>query len=388
MRLAREEIESAFGTLWVQGEISNFTRHSSGHCYFTLKDEEAQVRCVMWRGSAASLYFSPANGMLVRAYGHPSIYERRGDLQLVVRAMRHAGEGALQKAFEALKRRLQAEGLFDAAHKNPLPLFPEVIGIVTSGTGAAMQDILSILERRYPLVHVLVCPVQVQGMGAAKMIGEAIDAFNRMVVEEGRRVDVLIVGRGGGSAEDLWAFNEEVVARAIFASAIPIVSAVGHETDFTIADFVADRRAATPSMAAEIVTPDRIELLGYLRQAVERAGDAVQRIVDRLRQQVELQTRRHGLHRPVDLLTQYRLRTDDAAARLDVSIDRYLLRQTDSVDRLRRQLELLDPNAPLKKGYAMVEQEGRFVRSASALKAGPDITLRFHDGTRRVKRID
>ena len=388
VRLAREHIEGAFNDIWIEGEISNFTRHSSGHCYFTLKDAEAQVRCVMWRNTAARLYFSPTDGMLVRLYGKASVYEKRGDLQLVARALRHAGEGALQQAFEALKNQLSEEGLFDVAYKKMLPAFPQVIGVITSGTGAAVQDILSILARRYPLVEALVCPVQVQGMGAAESISEAIDAFNRWVLEEGRRVDLLIVGRGGGSLEDLWAFNEEVVARSIFASQIPIVSAVGHETDVTISDYVADVRAATPSMAAEIVVPDRLELLAYLRTSTGRATEAMQRRIDQFRAYLDTLTHRHGFRRPMDSLAQHMQRIDELKTRLEQAGGRYLKQRGDAVDQLHRQLNLLDPSRPLKKGYVMVEQDGRLVRSADALRQDIEATLRFHDGKRIVKRAD
>ena len=388
VRQAREHIEDAFHNFWVEGEISNFKRHSSGHCYFTLKDSDAQVRCVMWRGSANALYFSPADGMQVRLYGKASIYEKRGDLQLIAQAMRHAGEGALQKAFEELKLKLRSEGLFEASHKQPVPTFPQCIGIVTSATGAAIHDILSILERRFPLVEALIYPVQVQGMGASEAICEAIEAFNRMRQKEGRRIDVLIVGRGGGSLEDLWAFNEEAVARAIFASFIPIVSAVGHETDVTIADFVADYRAATPSMAAEIVTPDREELLAYLNGAQQRAMDAIHVSIDTYRQHITQLTQRHGFYRPLDRLVQYKQRIDDLSLGLDRSVTNYLTRRRESVDKLHRQLTLIDPMRPLKKGYAMVEQDGAVVRSAHAVLANRELTLQFHDGKQIVRPID
>ena len=229
----RSSIEAQFGRVWIEGEISNFKQYSSGHCYFTLKDHDAQIRCVMWRNTARALYFTPTDGMLVKLYGKASFYEKRGDFQVVASAMRHAGEGSLQQAFEALKQKLNAEGLFDETHKKPKPLIPARIGVITSGSGAAIQDILSIIGRRFPLTEVLICPVLVQGAGSAKSICEAIEAFNQVPDDDELRVDVLIVGRGGGSLEDLWSFNEETVARAIFASDIPVISAVGNETDFT-----------------------------------------------------------------------------------------------------------------------------------------------------------
>ncbi len=383
-RLVREAMEGQFKNVKVEGEISNFKRHSSGHCYFTLKDSGAQIRCVMWRNVAQALYFTPSDGMQVCLYGRASVYEQRGDLQLVANALRHAGEGALQKAFEALKQTLAAEGLFEQSAKKPLPTLPERIGIITSGTGAAIQDLLSILERRYPLAEVLICPVQVQGAGASTAISEAIEAFNAIVVGSALRVDVLIVGRGGGSIEDLWAFNEEAVARAIFASEIPIVSAVGHESDITISDYVADVRAATPSMAAEIVAPDKAELASYIRGAAARLTDRMLQHIDQSRNYVDTLTQRHGFQRPVDLMLQFRQRLDDLAFRLDRAGPRYLDRQLNHVQQLQQQLALLDPYRPLKKGYVMVEQDGQFVRSATTLHDKTGITLRFHDGNRSV----
>ena len=224
-------LEREFADVWVEGEISNFHRHRSGHCYFTLVDEAAQVRCVLWRHFTPYVFFEPKDGLLVRVHGKVSFYERRGTAQVVARSMQLAGEGALQRAFEQLKAKLAGEGLFEAQHKKPLPRFPETIGVVTSGSGAALQDVLSILERRFAAVRVLVCPVPVQGLGAAGAIAEAVEAFNAVEPGDPLRADLLIVGRGGGSAEDLWAFSEERVARALFASQIPIISAVGHETD-------------------------------------------------------------------------------------------------------------------------------------------------------------
>ena len=383
-RLAREAMEGQFRNVKIEGEISNFKRHTSGHCYFTLKDSGAQVRCVMWRNVAQALYFSPSNGMQVCLYGRASVYEQRGDLQLVANALRHAGEGALQKAFEALKQTLAAEGLFDPSLKKQLPIMPERIGIITSGAGAAIQDILSILERRYPLAEVLICPVQVQGVGASTAIAEAIEAFNAVVVGTDLRVDVLIAGRGGGSMEDLWAFNEEVVARAIFASEIPVVSAVGHESDVTISDYVADVRAATPSMAAEIVAPDKAELAAYIRGAAARLTDRMLQQIDQSRNYVDTLTQRHGFQRPVDMMLQFRQRLDDLAFRLDRAGPSYLDQQMIRIKQLQQQLTLLDPYRPLKKGYVMVEQDGQFVRSATTLHDKTGITLRFHDGNRSV----
>ena len=387
-RYARECIEDAFGDVKVEGEISNFKQHTSGHCYFTLKDREAQVKCVMWRHTAQSLYFRPEDGMQVRLYGKASVYEKRGDLQLVAKALRHAGEGGLQKAFEELKRKLQQEGLFDPEIKKPFPTFPKRIGVVTSETGAALHDILSIIERRYPIVEVLLFPVQVQGPQAAPTICAAIEQVNALVTQEEYRVELLIVGRGGGSLEDLWAFNEEEVARAIFASSIPIMSAVGHETDFTISDYVADQRAATPSMAAELVTPSAPELYAYIQSLSHRSRELVLSRIEEHNRYIQAILSKHSFNRPVDQLAQYRQHVDLLASRLSRLGPKYLDGLKERVEGLNQRLSLLDPYRPLKKGYAIVEQDGQFVRSADALQSEKPATVRFEDGVRTIRATD
>ncbi len=380
----RNAIESQFRNLWVEGELSNYKRHTSGHCYFTLKDDEAQLRAVMWRSSASRVFFQPKDGMLVQVLADASLYETRGDLQLVVRSMRLSGEGALQKAFEELKRKLAAEGLFDRERKRPLPPYPRVIGIVTSGSGAALHDILSILERRFPYVRVVICPVQVQGMGAAESVADAIHAFNDLQDGDAQRPDVLIVGRGGGSLEDLWAFNEEVVARAVFASGIPIISAVGHETDFSITDFVADARAATPSMAAELAVPDRNELmatLGGLQAAME---NSLRRRFERHRKHVKYLTSSHGFRRPIDRLHQHKQRIDDLSDRLHRMAARCVELKARRWKAFDDRLRILGPERPLRQGYVLVEKEGAMVRRSGDLSTGDNVLLRFHDGQRRA----
>ncbi|MEM6646630.1 MAG: exodeoxyribonuclease VII large subunit, partial [Bacteroidota bacterium] len=286
-RALRATVEEAFTDVWVEGELTNFKRASSGHCYFTIKDADGQMRCVMWRTTTRRVFFEPRDGMLVQIRAYASLYEPRGELQLVARAMVLAGEGALQQQFEALKRKLDAEGLFDAERKQPLPAYPERIGVITSGTGAALHDILSILQRRFPHVEVFVCPVRVQGMGAAEQIADAIEAFDAVPRDAPFRVDLLIAGRGGGAAEDLWAFNEEAVARAVAACAIPVISAVGHEVDYSISDFVADVRAATPSMAAELAVPDRREVMANVLGLREVARQSVAQHIAEQQQQLQ-----------------------------------------------------------------------------------------------------
>lgn len=377
----KDTVESAFDDVWVEGELSNFTKARSGHCYFTLKDDDARIRCVMWKAYTQYVFFDPHDGMQVRVHGHASLYEPRGNLQLMTRSMRLAGEGALQQAFEALKRTLDAEGLFDPAHKQVLPTYPERIGIVTSGAGAALHDILSVLERRFPQVHVLVHPVAVQGMGAADDIAAAIETFNR----EQTCVDVLIVGRGGGSVEDLWAFNEEVVARAIYASDIPVVSAVGHETDHSIADLVADRRAATPSMAAELVVPDRREVAAAVEAHHAALYNSVHRILGDGRQRIHHLIHSYGFRRPADRLRRHRQELDSLVRRLDQGIRHTLTRERTGVDALRERLRLLDPSRPLQRGYARVERDGHLVRRASDVAPADRVTLIFHDGKRDAR---
>ncbi|RMD96216.1 MAG: exodeoxyribonuclease VII large subunit, partial [Calditrichaeota bacterium] len=267
-------LETRIPEVWVEGEISNFTHHSSGHMYFLLKDEHAQISCVMWRSRNNTLFFTPQDGMKIIVRGRITVYEKRGNYQLEVLQLHPAGVGELQLAFEQLKNRLRKEGLFDPAHKKPIPPYPERIGIVTSPTGAAIRDMIHILQRRFPPVEIILNPVRVQGEGAAVEIAQAIDQFNRY-----GQVDVLIVGRGGGSLEDLWAFNEEIVARAIFRSQIPVISAVGHEVDFSISDFVADLRAPTPSAAAELVVRNREEILAHLQKDLQKMTNGMLELI-------------------------------------------------------------------------------------------------------------
>lgn len=388
VRGLREVVEAKYGELHVEGELSNFRRYRSGHCYFTLKDDTAQIRGVMWRGNTRYLFFEPQDGMLVQLSGYASIYEQRGELQIIARSMKLAGEGALQKAFEALKQKLDAEGLFAPQYKQPLPPFPETIGIVTSGDGAALHDILSILERRFPQVAVLVFPVHVQGLGAAAEIAEAIATFDAMSGEDPLRPDLLIVGRGGGSVEDLWAFNEEVVARAIFSSRVPIISAVGHETDYAISDFVADVRAATPSMAAELAVPDHRDVEALVLSYHVALHDHLMDRISTGLQHIDALTHSHAFHRPVDRLRQTQQRLDDLTARLRRSARHALNTRRQHLDGLQHQLTLLDPHRPLQRGYARIEREdGSQIRRAANLDVADTVSLRFLDGDRRARIV-
>ena len=378
-------VEAHYDDVWVEGELSDFTRAASGHCYFSLTDEDAQIRCVMWKYRTQHVYFEPEEGMQVRVHGHASVYERRGDLQIIAQSMRQAGKGAQQKAFEELKRTLQAEGLFDAERKQPLPTFPDAIGVVTSGQGAALQDILSVLERRFPPAEVILCPVPVQGLDAPQAIADAIAAFNDVAEGDPQRPDLLIVGRGGGSTEDLWAFNEEVVARALAASALPVVSAVGHESDVTIADLVADERAATPSMAAEIAVPDRRDVAARVRDLHARLRDRVHRQIQDARQRVDALVSSRAFHAPLRRLERHQQQLDDLVNRLERSGSRIVEEARTHLDRLQGRLRAVDPEQPLRRGYVYPTRDGEPLPSAEGLATGDRLRLHFHDNARSVE---
>jgi exodeoxyribonuclease VII large subunit len=378
-------VETHYDDVWVEGELSNFTRAASGHCYFTLKDADAQIRCVMWKHLTQYVFFEPEEGMQVRVNGHAAVYERRGELQIQAQAMRKAGKGAQQETYERLKKKLKAEGLFDTNRKKTLPAFPETIGVVTSGQGAALQDILSVLERRFPPAQVVLCPVAVQGLDAPQEIADAIAAFNDVPPGTVPPPDLLIVGRGGGSTEDLWAFNEERVARAIAASALPVVSAVGHESDTAIADFVADERAATPSMAAEIVVPDRRDVAERIRNLHNRLHAVVTRHLSDARRRVDALVSSRAFHSPVRRLEEAQQHLDQLVDRLDRSSDRLLDPARTRLERLQNRLTAVDPEQPLRRGYAYPTRDGAPVPSADALNTDDEVQIRFYDGHRKAK---
>jgi len=374
-RRIKQLLEGGFAGVAVQGELSNFKRHTSGHLYFTLKDESAQISGVMWRSRAAGLAFDPQDGMKVVITGRLSVYEVRGVYQIDASSIRPLGVGELQIAFDRLKQKLSAEGLFDAERKKPLPEYPGRIGVVTSPTGAALQDMMNILRRRFPCVQLILNAVRVQGAGAAEEIARAVDEFNAY-----GEVDVMIVGRGGGSLEDLWAFNEEAVARAIARSRIPVVSAVGHEIDFTIADFVADVRAPTPSAAAEIVVPDRRAILDILRDNWYRMHESIE---NRLKEQstaIRHLLTSYAMSRPVDLHRQLSQRLDELQKTMSVAADHRVALTSAAVDSLTHRITALDPHRTLKRGYAIVRKENRIIGSRAPLRARDTIEVEFHDG--------
>ena len=369
------EGEAILSDILIRGEVSNFKRYPSGHCYFTLKDAGASMKCVMFNGYARNLRFTPENGMQVIAGGSVSVYERDGAYQLYVNSLTPEGAGALALAFEQLREKLYAEGLFDEAHKQPLPRFPKQIGIVTSSAGAVLRDIHKVAKRRWPNVQLILHPVLVQGTEAAGQIAGAIHFFN-----EKYPVDVLIVGRGGGSAEDLWAFNEEPVVRAIYASRIPIISAVGHETDTTLADFVSDRRAATPSQAAEFAVPDAAELNQYVAGLLARLHAGRRRATEQQRSRLRALTERPWRRNPTLLLASAAQRTDRATERLHRAAKDARTDARHRLELLLKRLELLNPVQILYRGFSTVEKDGKAVSRAKELKVGDHLKITFADG--------
>jgi len=375
-RAVRGLLEASLPPLWVSGEVANWKRAGSGHCYFTLKDESAQLRCVMWRGEAARLPTDPSEGMRVRAQGQLTLYEARGDYQLVVRALEgEEGEGLWKLAFDRLSRKLQEEGLLAPERKRPIPRLPRCVGLVTSTTGAALHDILTVLRRRAPWLRVLVRGARVQGEGAAEEIAEAVKTLGGSGL-----ADVIIVGRGGGSREDLWAFNEEPVARALADCPVPVISAVGHEVDVTISDLVADLRAPTPSAAAEAVAPDRDEILRNLQVAGERLSRGLRRGVETRRRILE--EGRAGLRRSgrVILVPRQR-RLEEARTGLHRAVSSGLQGRRQLLARLSGMMDALSPLSTLRRGYAVpLGAGGRVLRRVRDFAPGGSFLLRVVDG--------
>jgi len=422
----RTSVEREYGDIWVEGEISNFKAHESGHLYFTLKDASAQMRVVMFRSSAKLLRFRPENGMVVVARGRVTVYEDRGELQISAEYLEPKGAGALQVAFEQLKAKLEAEGLFEAARRKPIPTLPQRIGIVTSPQAAALRDILNILRRRHHGVNVLIYPAQVQGEAAALEVTAGVRHFNKT-----RSVDVIIVARGGGSAEDLAAFNHEGLARAIAASEIPVISAIGHETDFTIIDFVADLRAATPSAAAELVIRSRQEIAEQMEGLQRRLEKAVRYQLLMVRQNLTELAQHGAFGRIMDLIHRRQQRLDELGHRLgqgqrgiiekqrrrfealaatvrhyDVrrvlagmrkdlaaqqtgligAFRNFLLERRVRVERMETALQALSPVAILERGYALVfDASGKLLKDARKVKAGDEISAKLAKGTVRAR---
>lgn len=380
-------LEESFPTVWVEGEISNYTLHSSGHRYFSLKDENAQIRCTLWRFRGTRLGFELEDGMQVIALGSISVYERNGQYQLDVIELIPAGLGKLEIAFQRLKEKLFQEGLFDEERKKLIPEFPETIGLVTSPTGAAIRDIIKIARKRFPSVRIMVNPVRVQGKGAAEEIAQAICEFNEFA-----KIDVMIVGRGGGSLEDLWAFNEEIVARAIYFSEIPVISAVGHQIDFTISDFVADLRAPTPSAAAQMVVKDKEELLKELRSTTQKLTSYQTSLVEYLKQRLKAVQQSYGFRRPLDLISQRSQRADEFTRQLVDRIKNYFEFQKNGLSLKEEKLDALSPLSVLKRGYSIARKlpELEIIKDAGLLKKEDRLEVKFFKGKveSKVEQVD
>jgi exodeoxyribonuclease VII large subunit len=381
----KDLLEGQFQSVWVSGEISNFSRPQSGHCYFTLKDDKAQIRAVLWRTSAMRLKFDLEDGIEVVCQGDLDVYAPRGSYQLVVRQIEPKGIGALELALRKLKERLAAEGLFDPGRKRPLPKFPRRVALVTSPTGAAIRDFLEVLRRRWKGVDVLVVPTRVQGDGASREIAAAIELVNRLI----EPVDCLVVGRGGGSLEDLWAFNEEPVVRAIYASRIPVVSAVGHEIDVTLADLVADVRALTPSEAAELVVPAAEEISQALGRQQQRLLLALRRRASVSRTRLEWLAGRRAFRKPYELIHDRQRRLDELSTRASRTVRQRLLAARRSLDSCSIHLESLSPLGVLGRGYSLTQRlnDGRLVRDAATLSPGELLSTRFASG-RALSRVE
>lgn len=425
-RAVRGVLETAFDEVWVEGEVSNFRQQASGHQYFTLKDADSQLACVQFARGSWRKAVQLSDGMLVQAKGRLTVYEARGQYQLVVSLVQAAGEGALLAKFEMLKRKLAAEGLFDAERKRELPKFPRTLGIVTSPTGAALRDMLNVLARRAPWLRVIVSPARVQGEGAAAEIIAALDDLNTLAARGMASVDLIVLTRGGGSIEDLWEFNDERLARAIASSALPVVSAVGHEIDFTIADFVADLRAPTPSAAAELMVPDKAELQrmieernGFLhrhvvaalesakiqlaglarsalfREPAQRVEQAIQRVdsaeqalgraalaqLTALRQRSETITASLRLHRPDKILALLRERLNSLVTQIGERFTRHVAIRRERLNRATDVLRLLSPKNTLERGYSVTTNaEGKLLRSAYGLEEGSLLVTELRDG--------
>ncbi len=378
-RVAADEF---LNNVFVKGEISNFKHHYSGHMYFTLKDENSLIKCVMFKTSTATLNFVPKDGMKVLVLGTVSVFERDGIYQIYCKAMQEDGMGSLHVAYEKLKAKLEEEGLFDEAHKKPIPFMPRIIGVLTSNTGAVIRDIINVSTRRNPNVYIRLLPVPVQGEGAGLKIANAIRLMN-----EKKLADVIIVARGGGSLEDLWPFNEEVVARAIYESELPVISAVGHETDFTIADFVADLRAPTPSAAAELAVADVEDLKYSINLYQRRLKMSLKRKTELMRLRYEKIMNSRVFKDPLNRINDYYIKIDRFIKSMENSSVKKLKDSKIEAAKIMTRLDTLSPLKTLTRGYCLTESEGNVITKAKDLKTGMEIDLRFQDGNAKAKVI-
>lgn len=389
-------LEGNFPEIWIEGEVSNFKLYPSGHSYFSLKDSSSVINCVLFKTSSTKLTFDLEDGMHVLIRGRVSVYEKRGNYQLYVERVEPRGKGSLQLAFEQLKKKLHEEGLFDEDKKKPLPALPLRVGVVTSPAGAAIRDILNVAKRRFGNVEVSILPVRVQGDEAKLEIARAIEEvneYNDSIEEKGldeHPIDVMIVGRGGGSLEDLWAFNEETVARAIYESRVPVISAVGHEVDYTISDFVADFRAPTPSAAAELVMPLKEDLFKHITELRGRLYANVKAKTDFFEQAVSNLKTSYVLKAPMNVFEQLRQEVDEAVKNAAAAVEHFVEMRTKDLAASAGKLEALSPLSVLKRGYSITFKDGKTVRKAGKLKIGDAVETRFASGTAksRVEKIE
>ncbi len=368
-------LESSFEKVSIEGEISNFKAHGSGHWYFNLKDEEAVINCTMWKGLNNYVFFSPEDGMKVIVTGRVTVYPPRGSYQLDVKSMKPAGIGELQAAFERLKRKLFEEGLFDEQYKKRIPSFPKKIALVTAADGAAIKDMISVADRRFPLVELIVAPTKVQGAGAAENIVENIKKLNFI-----KDIDVIILARGGGSIEDLWAFNEEIVARAIFNSGIPVITGVGHEVDFTIADFVSDLRAPTPSVAMELATPDIEDFKTFIRDSYSLSCDLIEENLNNYKDRAKRFLQSYSYKFPLEKINRFYQSLDLDILKLTNLMEKRSTALLNKVNLNNKSLEAHNVEKSLKKGFALIKQNAKFVTRSENFNSAEPAVIKFYDG--------
>jgi exodeoxyribonuclease VII large subunit len=371
----RSTLEENFGQISVVGELSNFKSHVSGHWYFSLKDSDAVINCTMWKGFNQYVFFTPQDGMKIIANGKLTVYPPRGTYQLDIRSIKPAGLGELQEAFEKLKKKLEAEGLFDEAFKKEIPAFPQKIGVVTAIDGAAFKDLISVAKRRFPIAEIVIAPARVQGSGASESIVKSIKQLNDF-----SDIDVIILSRGGGSIEDLWAFNEEIVARAIFKSIIPIISGVGHEVDFTIADYVADLRAPTPSVAMEVATPDIEDIKDFIIDFMSISTENIEELIESKKEEIIRNLESYGFRLPMDIHNRKTQQLEICINDIAQSIDKRVMIYDNKIKLLSKSMEAFDIERSLKRGFVLVKQNSKFVKRASDFNGDKKALLKFYDG--------
>ncbi|MGE5437470.1 MAG: exodeoxyribonuclease VII large subunit [Syntrophothermus sp.] len=382
--LIKQKLEINFNNVLVIGEVSNFKKHSSGHWYFNLKDNEAVICCAMWKSYNTSVFFNVLDGMKVIVEGRVTVYPPKGGYQIDIKVMKPAGEGELQAAFERLKQKLLAEGLFDKDIKKPIPIFPERIGIITGKGTAALKDMISVAKRRYPLAEIIIAPSKMQGAGTAANVAQCLDVFNT----NAHKVDVIIIARGGGSIEDLWAFNEEVIARAIRKSRIPVVTGIGHEIDFTIADFASDLRAPTPTAAMELITPDVNEIYSFLKNYQKKAGNCIDNHIDKNKKEVTDFIQSYGFRTVLDVVRIKEQSLDGLIYKIDKNIDNIMFRNKSELEILYKSLAAHDVTKILEKGFVLVKQNSKFITRAKNFDASSSTELVFKDGEIRLPELE